>query len=352
MSEKKKEEKTTLRYSSGCFLLDLSVGGKKDVLGFEGGKWVNLVGDTQSGKSALCIEMAAANKFKYKDSSKLFYDDSENGLTFDTEERYGFPSQPVWGHNSETVEEMCGQFTKFMNETQPGDRPLYFTDSLDGLAGVEDVAQEERRQKAFEKGKEFDEGSMGMSLPAFLSKKFFKTKHGLLDEKQGLHVITSQVRHNVGGGMYAPKFIRAGGKALDMYANYIIWLRTMQVIEVNGKAIGAVVEAKIKKAKVERPYRTVIYTVLYAYGIDDVGTNIDFLFDLRSEKTGELLKKAENITWEDGMAPMSRDALIKYIEENKLKKVLKQRVQEKWEAEEEAIAIKRPPKYDIEDEDE
>ena len=346
---KKEKEPDKIRYSSGCTLLDLSVGGSKGVVGFEGGKWLNLVGDTQSGKSALCVEMCAANKYRYKDDCEIFYDDSEDGLTFDTDERYGFSTKPSWGKNSETVEEMCAQFTKFLTENKEA-KHLYITDSLDGLAGEADVEYDNKRQKAFEKDKEFTDGYMGLSLPSFLSKQFFKLKHGLLDDTQAFHVITSQVRYNVSGGIYAPKFIRAGGKALDMYANYIIWLRTMQTIEVNGKAIGAVVEAKIKKAKVERPYRTVIYTVLYAYGIDDVGSNIDFLFDLRSDKTGELLKRADSIEWADGVPAMNREELITYIEENHLKKELVRRVQEKWEAEEDAIAIKRPPKYGLEEE--
>ena len=119
----------------------------------------------------------------------------------------------------------------------------------------------------------------------------------------------------------------------------------MQKIESNGRQIGAVVEAKITKAKVKRPYRTIMYTVIYDYGIDDVSSNLDYLFDLRSEKTGELLKRAQSITWEDGVEPMDKETLIKYIEENKLKKVLQQRVIDKWEAFEDSIACKRPPKY-------
>ena len=46
---------------------------------------------------------------------------------------------------------------------------------------------------------------------------------------------------------------------------------------------------------------------------------------------------------------MNRDQLIQYIEENKLKKELKQRVIDKWEEIEDAVAVKRPSKYDVEE---
>jgi hypothetical protein len=92
--------------------------------------------------------------------------------------------------------------------------------------------------------------------------------------------------------------------------------------------------------------------VIYDYGIDDVASNLDYLFDLRSEKTGDLLKRAQAITWKEGMEPMDRDSLIKYIEENKLKKELRQRVIDKWESIEDALASKRPDKYaDMEDDE-
>jgi hypothetical protein len=342
-------EDEEVRYTSGCSLLDLAVGGEKDKMGFLGGKWVNLVGDTQAGKSLLAVETMLSNKYKYKDNIDLFYDDTEDGCTFDVEERHGFPVKPKDSRNSETVEEMSYQFTRFLEGLEDNKKGIYIVDSLDGLADESAVDMDDERNKAFDKEKEFDKGSMDMSLQKFLSRSYFRIKHGLLDDKKALCIITSQVRHNVNAGPYGAKWIRAGGKALDMYANYIIWLKTLQKIEVNGRQIGSVVEAKITKAKVKRPYRHIMYTVIYDYGIDDVSSNIDYLFDLRSEKTGELLKKASNIIWEDDMKPMTKDELVKYIEENKLKKVLKQRVVDKWEVFEESLASKRTNKYEEED---
>jgi hypothetical protein len=40
------------------------------------------------------------------------------------------------------------------------------------------------------------------------------------------------------------------------------------------------------KSSTPRPYRECVYTVLFDYGIDSIGSNIDFLFNLRNPKTG------------------------------------------------------------------
>ena len=58
---KKEERKEPVYYRTGCTLLDLAVGGSKGVMGFQGGKWANLVGDASSGKSLLCLETIVAN---------------------------------------------------------------------------------------------------------------------------------------------------------------------------------------------------------------------------------------------------------------------------------------------------
>jgi hypothetical protein len=131
--------------------------------------------------------------------------------------------------------------------------------------------------------------------------------------------------------------------------------------------------------------------------LDDIGTNVDYLFDLRTEK-GELNTKAKAVKWEGGELSledlkkfieendysekyenskyfdgkydkdsifdfiqskkeyrekynesfgetMSRDELVEYIEENGLEEELRQRVVDKWEAFEDSIKSNRKKKY-------
>ena len=139
--------------------------------------------------------------------------------------------------------------------------------------------------------------------------------------------------------------------------------------------------------------------MIYDYGLDDIGSCIDFLFDLRTD-SGELAKTAKMILWKEGKEKltlksaktflseneltdeyedskyfdgkadlnsigefiaskkdyiklfsdkfgevMNRDDLISYIEENDLVDELHERTIEKWEAIEEEIRSKRKKKY-------
>jgi hypothetical protein len=133
--------------------------------------------------------------------------------------------------------------------------------------------------------------------------------------------------------------------------------------------------------------------------LDNIGTSIDYLFDLRTDK-GELNKKSNAIKWDgdndfdkkslkefleenylyeifenskyydmdgtdaDNMFAfiqskkdyktkfnekfgdtMTRDELISYIEENNLEDELRKRVDEKWEAFEDSLKSNRKKKY-------
>ena len=152
------------------------------------------------------------------------------------------------------------------------------------------------------------------------------------------------MRENVGGGLYGPKYKRAGGKALDFYANTVLWLTTLDRIEKKDRAIGVVINAETKKSKTPRPFRECMFSILFDYGIDNVGSNIDFLFSLRGKK-GELSKKNEKgIPWEG--TEFNRDQLISFIEENRQKKQLKQMVMDRWEEIEDAIKVDRHGKYE------
>ena len=181
-------------------------------------------------------------------------------------------------------------------------------------------------------------------------------------------------------------------------------LSRLAFIEREGTKVGVVVKAVTTKSKTPRPFREIVYTAYFDYGIDNIGSNIDYLFDLRGDD-GKLLTKAANaIAWsatakkkslpnlkawlekngwtaecredkksQEGNANLSvdwiigwatedperkanfddefgeeftRDELIKLCEDNpEMAKELTERVRAKWEEHEDAVATKRPAKY-------
>lgn len=385
-------------FKTGCKLIDLVVGGNKGVYGFPAGKFINIVGDKSAGKTFLANEIIASNYYSFpKDKFRWVYDDCESGYSFDTNAMYGFD---IMGDNpihSTTVEEAFCNISDFADSLKKGQFGIYVLDSLDALTSAEQDTHAEERLKAFHSDKEYDKGSYNMGKQKYLSQEFCPQLCSKIQNKNILVIIISQIRENI--DMFSfEKFSRSGGKAIDFYAHTVLWLATMKKIVKKERAVGVVVKAKVTKSKTPRPFRDCIFSFLYDYGLDDTGTSVDYLFDLRTEK-GELNTKAKALQWDgdggldlvklkkfldeaelsdafekskyfDGKptaedifdfvqskkayrekyaekfgVSMTREELIAYVEDNDLGEELSARVEKKWEDFEDSLKTTRRKKY-------
>jgi RecA/RadA recombinase len=391
-------------FRTGCTLLDLSIGGGEG-LGFPQGRIINFVGDKSSGKTFCANEVLAKNYHDMNGKFKWNYDDCEDGYTFNSKHLYNFEIMDEDTLKSETIENLDVNINRFLKKLKKDDCGVYIIDSLDGLSNEELNERSEERFKNAEKGREKKEkGTYGMKTPKFLSQEFFRTKAGEVWKKKGALVFISQVRSNIDPFSFK-KYTRSGGKALDHFCHSVLWLANLQkikkVVKGETKIVGLVVKAKLDKSKTPRPFRECSFSLYFDYGIDNIGSNLDYLFNLRSEK-GELLSASKSIQWsgkeknlknlkefleknewyelakkekkdETGKANLSvewlcewldkqevrkkkteehfgdsysRDALIKMIEENpKMEKELEIRTIAKWEEMEDAIKSDRRSKY-------
>jgi hypothetical protein len=184
---------------------------------------------------------------------------------------------------------------------------------------------------------------------------------------------------------------------MDFYCHTVLWLAAVKKIKRKDRVVGVVVKAKTTKSKTPRPFREGIFIIDFYYGIDDIATNIDYLYDFRTD-AGELVKNASAI-WQSGKelnlenlkqflldndlvkryetevssklkkseildwintdkdikdkfnntfgVEMSREELIHYIEENNLEDELRRRVKEKWENIEASVKTLRKMKYQV-----
>lgn len=395
--------KDSVYFRFGCMLIDLITGGDKDVLGVPGGRIFNLCGDKSSGKTYLCNEAIAWSHYLLGDKFKWMYADCERGYSFDTMKMYGFEIHDENSDAPENVEEAYYCIDRFAKSLKDDEFGIYVLDSLDALTSQEQDERAEERLKAIENDKEM-KGTYGMGKAKYLSQEFFPQLCKTLEDKNILLIIVSQIRDNVEFGSFE-KYSRSGGKALDFYCYMVAWLATAKKITVKDGdkdvPIGGTNKIKITKGKVPRPFREGFYTFMYDYGIDNIATGVDYLFDIRT-KTGEVSTPvAKSCAWEndpnkkpmDGPSVrqwiidnkwydnyrefvkgerysldtalkyvaadekkqklfdetfalvMDRDTLINYIEENGLEEELNKRVQAKWEAFEDSIKTARPGKY-------
>lgn len=349
--------KRGLYFSTGSTLLDLVVGGGEKAgygMGYEAGTIVRDWGGSSSTKTFKAVEMIAANYYKYKDKFKWKYADVEFGNTIDSVGLYGFEIIPTSKMNRDempqTVERWEYDVNKFLDSLKGDECGVYVLDSLDALGSEALEARKEKRHIAYDKDKEFDEGTYGMDSAKFLSQEMFRGLSAKLAEKNALLYIISQERDNANAGMYGKKNRLGGGRAVGFYETARIYSKLKEKEERKGRAVGVLIETTAEKVRHPRPFRSCFIPINFTYGMDDVAANIDFLFNLRSDKTGELLKSAKSIVWEDGKEPMSREELITFVEENKLKGELKRRVIALWEEIEDSITEVRPKKFGVEDE--
>ena len=391
------EKMNTIYFKTGCKLFDMVIGGNKGVEGSPSGRFINIVGDKSAGKTFLSNEFIAWSYHNLGKDFKWVYDDCESGYSFDTQSLYGFDIMPENPVHSTTVEEAFYNISKFADKLKGNQFGIYVLDSLDALTSEEQDKRAEERIKCIENDKEM-KGTYGMGKPKYLSQEFFPQLCSKIEDKNILVIIISQVRDNV--DMFSfEKFSRAGGKALDFYAHSVIWLATAKKIEKSNTPVGVVVKAKTTKSKTPRPFRECFFSFLYDYGMDSIGTSVDYLFDLRTPK-GELNTRAKAIQWNGSGVPdkkelklfleenewldkfldskyvddegtdadnmfafiqskkeykekykekfgetMTRDELIQYIEDNNLEDELNNRVEKKWEDFEDSLKSNRKKKY-------
>ncbi|MFA5048714.1 MAG: hypothetical protein WC516_06840 [Patescibacteria group bacterium] len=301
-----------VRYVTGCDLLGAVVGGGEGQSGFIPGI-LNIVGDTGTAKSFLACEIVAANYHKYGKKFKWMYDPAEGKIKIDTLSLYGVDivkKKEDGGVRSKTVEDFHYNYHNFLESLEDDECGIYVLDSLDGINSDAARARMEKKMRLMDKGKKLDKGTFALETPKYLSQEFFKNITSDTEDKGCLLIIISQTRDAI-NAMFKTQ-CRAGGKALDFYANYIMWLASMHKIVKNELEIGRVIKAKMTKTRTSRPSRKCMFPVMYEIGVDNIGANVDFLFDLRSVKTGKL-EKSSSIVWDGEVNTKIADATVKEL---------------------------------------
>lgn len=321
--------------STGITLYDLVLGG-----GYPKGKIVNVVGDNSTGKTLLSLEFLASAKKQLKEKFVCFYDDAESGFSFDCKKMYGFDPIREDQENSTTMEKWLEQTDRELLNATKKQTPIYVLDCLDALSDSEEIERNEEQIDTIRKGREYTKGSFGGSKPKKLGSNL-RILNNPIKEKNMILIIISQVRENI-GVMYGPKYRRAGGKALDFYAGQIIWLAVAEKMEKFDRAFGVRLKVKNTKNKVGKPFRSCFIDVLFDYGVDNITSNINFLYDLLTDQ-GKLKEKKSLVDWNG--KDYSVKELISYIEENNLEEELAGKVIKKWNDIENKISVSRKSKW-------
>lgn len=319
--------------SSGCTVLDLALGG-----GYPFGEIVNIVGPEGSSKTWMATECIYNALLQYKDKLKWRFNDAERRFNLPVKELYGIDMNIK--DPSLFLEEFQDDVSKWISKLKDKDKLIYILDSLDQLPSLEEIRRSKKKSKAREDGEESEKkkgkGSFNLEKLKELN-TFFRVKRDEIKNKDCLLIIISQVRMNI-GVLYGPVHNRTGGKALDHNASQIIWFKEVERYGKKGWISGVCIKAEVKKNSIGKPFRECFFDLLFDYGIDNISSNIDFLYDLRTDMGKFRKKEAEELEW--NKKKYNKTELIQLIEKKNLEEELEQKVVKKWNEIEEAISSK------------
>lgn len=328
--------------STGCINLNLILSGKGTTGGFARGRVCNIVGDGSSGKTLIALETAAYNFYslagtkskcypKVKNVS-IYYDNPEAVMDFPLEEMFGSNFvEDLNLKNSRTVEAFGRSFTKACIHSKKGEAIIYIVDSWDAL-------KSEAEEKAFLKeAKSAKEEKAQMLLKQKYAHEFFRNIASHMEGVDITLIIISQVKQKL-NAKFGKKTYRTGGKALDFFTHQVVWLyekgRLKKQRRKREMVYGINILARVERNKVAKPWRECSFTILFDYGVDNIGAMIDYLY---GPKSGGYKF--------DGKKIKSRDSFIKYIEQLNKEALLTKQVIEEWNEVEKAIRPDRKPKY-------
>lgn len=345
--------------STGSSLLDCCLGG-----GWALGRIANLVGDKSTGKTLLATEACASalrtNAFKRigKDSVRVVYDVAEGAIDYDVGKMYGISRGEIIWRYSDTVEDFDKAISEEIAGLDETTGLVYVLDSLDSLtteaekafdfAKHKRMAEREAEEKlSGGKGKEKkkEKGTYGTEK-AKLMNRFFRRNVLPISQKEILLLIISQVRQKIGVS-FGKKKKRSCADALDFYEAQELWLSETQKIpkKVLKKdvVVGLRVRAINEKSKVGMPYRTVDMSLLFDYGLDNIGTNVDFLYNLVDGWGRAKKGVGKSLDWYGKQ--YTREGLISHIEDTGQEVRLARKVIAEWREIDDATKPDRKRKY-------
>lgn len=320
--------------STGSLLLDLAIsGGVAKYGGLPGRAIIQVYGPNSTGKTTLMAEtlgyvQRAGGQYRVRDPearlNKNYCETFGVKLNQEDIERTGTITDMFEGLIG-PLETKAGKTTRNTDKAwrpNPSKVNIYAVDSLAGLASKMELEQGDKMGQR--RAKDFSEGFRMISDHVY--------KHNIL------MFCTDQVRDNVGGYGEAQK--PGGGRAVGFYASLRIRLKKVRDLvkevklpgmEKGEKSIfGIEVEAFIRKSSLDRPFRTAPIRIIFNYGLDDIGANLDWLktHGAMAEHPTDPNKKPGYVLGDKNF--ISLDAAIRHVEDEGFEQDVRDWVVDVW----------------------
>lgn len=268
---------TTIMISTGSTLLDLAISGGRVRGGrIPAGILVEIFGPSGSGKTVLLSELAGMIQWQ---GGQVMFHDPEARLNKQFARIFGLKTDEMNYSNPDTVPEVFAAVRKWKPDPKKVIRkvsekdPIHgiFADSLAALSTDMEMDKDEGDKMGMRRAKEFSE-------------ELRKTCR-IIAQNNYLMVCSNQIRQTI--SEFGPKYKSPGGEAIGFYSS--LRLRTSIIKKIKAKKmfagkevtriVGVTIEVEVFKSSIWKPFRTAPLTILFDYGIDDIGQNLQFIKD-------------------------------------------------------------------------
>jgi len=304
--EKKKEKKSRKliikkKIPTGIDLLDIAMQGGWDVGGIS-----QIFSDSKAGKTLFAVELLYNAMIEYGGKkTKYRYNDAEAGLSFDTEDRYGYPLVGSKNHvHIPIIESVKADILEFCDTVDPskGEVGIYITDSQDQLYSLADKGRTDEQRKKYKKdGEAKDIGTYGDR-----AKKLGELwrEATIPCYESNVHALSiSQIRDNLNSGLFGKKHIVSGGHSSKFSASKRFELSRVSDIGPKDRPYGYRVKVFLDKTRTLYEKRKVYVDIIIDKGFDNVRSNLLFVYDLLDEHGKDIPAKMNALKWNDAYDP-------------------------------------------------
>lgn len=329
--------------STGSTLVNLACSGRSAGAFYKGGYFL-IVGDSDSGKSFIsmtCLGQAAKSK-RFK-NYRFIHDNAEGGVLMDIAHFFGADVESRLEEPDRGISEYVEDFYSNLDAAYNRDEPfIYILDSMDVLEAKADAKKAKAARRAADKGQEIA-GSYGTEKAKQNSAGLRKARK-MLKKNGSILIIISQTRDNIGFGAKFNPRTRSGGRALKFFARLELWLSSVgnitKTVRGKNRQLGIRSKIQVQKNHITGKKGSVEIPIYHSYGIDDLGSCVDYLID-----EGHWTKRKSTIKAPEFDFEGKVEKLIRHIEENNLEKELQEIVSNVWTEIEDACTLRRNPRY-------
>lgn len=273
--------------STGSLMIDKLLGG-----GIAFGRVTELYGVESSGKSTLCLHIAAECQ---KNGGTVAYIDTENALDTKYAAQLGVDVQKLIFSQPDSAEQAL-EIVDML--AQSGKVNLIVLDSVAALAPQAELDGE------------MSDMTIGL-VARLLSKSLRKITH-TLNEKNCAVIFINQLRDKISTGFsMGPSEGTPGGRALKFFASQRIELRKTTAIKEGADVVGTKVKVKVVKNKISPPMKTCEIPLIFGKGFSGGDEVLDLALEF-----GLCLQSGAFYTSYDGQRFQGKAKLKAYYEEH------------------------------------